>query len=347
MLACAPDVRGLRIPAMKEDVNAARDEYACRGIVCHGGPPRNGVGGTGERPVAATHPTNPRYFTDGTKLTDGSLKAVYLTGSHTWNNLVDIGRDDPPQPFIFEAYLDFLERHGHSFIRLWAWDSTSWDTRGQGREGKSFVHHASPQPWARTGPGEALDGKPKFDLTKFNADYFERLRSRVRAAGERGIYVSVMLFEGWGMMHGTPGTPPALDGWPWRTHPFNRDNNINGINADADGDDRTGEVHSRAFPAVNAIQAAYIRKVVDTVNDLDNVLYEVINEGGQKDWDWWVVNTVRDHESAKPKQHPVGVTGHGARAAGEHAGQPGGLGFTGRATTATAARTRPRGPARK
>ncbi len=259
------------------------------------------------------HPANPRYFTDGTKLADGSLKAVYLTGSHTWNNLVDMGRDDPPQPFDFDSYLDFLERHGHNFIRLWAWDSTSLDTRGYGREGKDFVHHAAPQPWARTGPGQALDGKPRFDLTKPNAEYFNRLRSRVRAAGERGIYVSVMLFEGWGMMHGSRGPRPAPDGWPWRTHPFHRDNNINGINADADGDDRTGEVHSLTFPEVNAIQAAYLRKVVDTVNDLDNVLYEVINEGGQKDWDWWVIETVRDYEQTKPKQHPIGLTGHGAQ----------------------------------
>jgi hypothetical protein len=44
-----------------------------------------------------------------------------------------------------------------------------------------------------SGPGKALDGKPKFDLTKLDAAYFERLRSRVQAAGERGIYVSIML----------------------------------------------------------------------------------------------------------------------------------------------------------
>jgi hypothetical protein len=186
------------------------------------------------------------------------------------------------------------------------------DTRGYAGQGKDFVHHAGPQPWLRTGPEAALDGKPKFDLTKFNPEYFERLRTRVRAAGERGIYVSVMLFEGWGMMHGSRGPKPAPEGWPWRSHPFHRDNNINGINGDADGDDRTGEVHTRTFPAVNAIQAAYIRKVVDTLNDLDNVLYEVINEGGQKEWDWWVIQTVREHERKKPKQHPIGLTGHGA-----------------------------------
>jgi hypothetical protein len=106
------------------------------------------------------HPENPRYFTDGTQGKDGSLRAVYLTGSHTWDNLVDMGRSDPPEPFDFPAYLDFLERHHHNFIRLWAWDSTTWDTRANGALGKDFIHHAAPLPWARTGPGNAVELNP-------------------------------------------------------------------------------------------------------------------------------------------------------------------------------------------
>jgi len=257
------------------------------------------------------HPTNPRYFTDGTKHPDGSPRAVYLTGSHTWNNLIDMRRDEKSPPFDFDAYLNFLERHGHNFIRLWAWDSSTWDTRANGDLGKDFIHECGPLPWPRTGPGNARDGKPKFDLTKFDPAYFERLRNRVSAAGKRGIYVSVMLFEGWGLMHGNRrrGTK---DAWAWHTHPFHADNNTSGINGDVDGDGFTGEVHRLASAKVNALQAAYIRKVVDTVNDLDNVLYEVINEGGQKDWDWWVVKTIHDYERTKPEQHPVGITGHGA-----------------------------------
>src|SRR5258705_2445200 len=95
------------------------------------------------------HPTNPRYFTDGAKNPDGSLRAVYLTGAHTWNNLVDMGRDDPPERFDFDAYLDFLERHGHNFIRLWACDSTTCDTRANGDLDNDFVHQVVPLPWAR------------------------------------------------------------------------------------------------------------------------------------------------------------------------------------------------------
>lgn len=257
------------------------------------------------------HPDNPRYFTDGTQTPSGTLRAVYLTGSHTWNNLVDMGRGDPPEAFDFNAYLDFLERYHHNFIRLWTWDSFTWDTRANGRLGKDFVHRVAPLPWARTGPGHALDGKPKFDLTKFDPSYFERLRSRVLAAANRGIYVSVMLFEGWGLYHANQGRP-APQGWAWRSHPFHPDNNINGVNAGKGDSGSAHDVHSLANPAVTQLQAAYLRKVVDTVGDLDNVLYEVINEGGQKEWDWWVVRTVKEYERSKPKQHPVGLTGHGA-----------------------------------
>lgn len=251
------------------------------------------------------HPANPRYFTDG------SGKAIYLTGAHMWNNLVDMGRSDPPEKLDFDAYLNFLERHGHNFIRLWAWDSTVWDTRANGRLGKDFVHSVAPLPWLRTGPGMALDGKPKFDLEMFDLEYFERLRARVNAAGRRGIYVSVMLFEGWGLMHGNQGrTAPA--GWAWRSHPFHPDNNVNGVNPGTGGGGITGRVHKLGNKEANRLQAAYVRRVVDTVNAFDNVLYEVINEGGEKEWDWWVVNTIREHERSKPKQHPIGITGHGA-----------------------------------
>ena len=45
---------------------------------------------------------NPRYFTDD------SGRAVYLTGSHTWSNLVDIGPKDPPPQFDFTACLDWM-----------------------------------------------------------------------------------------------------------------------------------------------------------------------------------------------------------------------------------------------
>ncbi|HKS37705.1 MAG TPA: hypothetical protein VJW76_10980, partial [Verrucomicrobiae bacterium] len=124
-------------------------------------------------------------------------------------------------------------------------------------------------------------------------------------------YVSVMLFEGWGLFHANRGRA-APAGWAWRSHPFHPSNNVNGISIAAPGNDSSARVHVLGNEGVNKLQAAYIRKVVDTVNEFDNVLYEVINEGGQKEWDWWVVTTIREHERTKPRQHPIGITGHGA-----------------------------------
>lgn len=144
----------------------------------------------------------------------------------------------------------------------------------------------------------AADGEPKFDLTRFDAEYFDRMRSRLVAARDLGIYVSVMLFEGWAAQQ--------TDAWGF--DPFQAANNINGIDAGAIGYytlDRTAMGRR-----VLEFQEAYLRKVVDTVNDLDNVLYEVCNESGpfSLGWQHHVLRFLKRYEADKPKQHPVGIT---------------------------------------
>src|SRR5687767_14351541 len=179
------------------------------------------------------HPNNPRYFTDGTKAPGGGLKAVYLAGSHNWYNLQDAGRIGGPltKPFDFDGYLDLLVRHDHNFMRLWGWEGAGFWWQGDVNE-----EYYEPLPYRRTGPGEAPDGKPKFDLEEFDPAYFERLRSRVAAARDKGVYVGVMLFQGWSIYsHGY--------GNPWPHHPFNKDNNVNGIDGDPGGDGEGTEVH--------------------------------------------------------------------------------------------------------
>ncbi len=240
---------------------------------------------------------NPRYFTDGTG------KAVYLTGSLTWSNQNDQGTTDPPPVFDFNGYLDFLQAHNHNFIRLRRKELTQYSFAGLYDD--KMVYVAGPQPWPRTGPGLALDGKPKFDLSKFDQAFFDRLRSRIIAARERGIYVSVMFFDG----NGPAGSKKP---WCWDGHPFNVNNNINGIDGDPNRTGRGTDFDSLRVPAVTPLQEAYVRKIVDTVNDLDNVLYEVANEchdvPGCLEWEKHVVNYVHEYEAKKPKQHPIGMT---------------------------------------
>ena len=227
--------------------------------------------------------SNPRYFTDG------SGKAIFLTGSHTWGNLMDQGTTDPPSAFDYTAFLDFVQAHNHNFFRLWTWTLPHMNDAQR--------PYASPQPWLRSGPGTASDGKPLFDLNQYNQAYFDRMRQRVMEAGQRGIYVSVMLFSGIDLQFETQGN----DG-----DPFLSRNNVNGI--DCPGTCPHNLSHSAA---VTTVEQAYLRKVVDTVNDLDNVLYEVANEAGSPystSWQYSVINYVKQYEATKAKQHPVGMT---------------------------------------
>ncbi|MBC7286844.1 MAG: hypothetical protein H5T86_02135 [Armatimonadetes bacterium] len=236
---------------------------------------------------------NPRYFADP------SGKPVYLSGIHTWNNFKDIGPTDPPAPFDYDAYLDLMVRLGHNFIRLWTWDLTKWAYDGY----NTGLLYCQQFPWKRTGPGVAKDGKPRFDLTQYDPSYFQRLRERVIKAGQRGIYVSIMLFEG----HGTQCSKPPLC---WDGHPFNPANNVNGIDGDQDRDGRGLEVYTLKIPAITRIQEQYVRRVVDAVNDLDNVLYEICNEAGpySTEWQYHMIRFIKDYERTKRKQHPVGMT---------------------------------------
>ena len=64
-----------------------------------------------------------------------------------------------------------------------------------------------------------------------------------------------------------------VGGDPWQGHPFNPKNNVNGVDGGS-----SKAVHTLSNPAITAHQEAYVRKVIDTVNDLDNVLYEITNE---------------------------------------------------------------------
>ena len=110
------------------------------------------------------------------------------------------------------------------------------------------------------------------------------------------------------MEHRKQGWPPKTK--PWRGHPFNRANNVNGVNGDPNGDDEGTETHTLQVPEITALQESYVRKVVATLNDLDNVLWEISNEsnGASKEWQYHMINFLKRCEADQPKQHPVGMT---------------------------------------
>ena len=229
--------------------------------------------------------TNPRYFFDS------KGNPVYLTGSYLSQYNMLSGSWD------FVSYLDFLQQQKQNFTRVWGWEQSPWTYDKTGQITFSI------QPYERTGPGLALDGAPRFDLTRFNQAYFDQLRSRVLEAAQRGIYVSVMLFEGFNTQNKMGQVNSRLG------DPFQQVNNINGINGDPNQNGGGEEFFSLALPSLLALQEAFARKVVDTLNDLDNVLYEVSGNGlaGSLSWQYHMIDYIKNYQSTKPNQHPVGI----------------------------------------
>lgn len=236
---------------------------------------------------------NPRYFADP------SGRIVLLAGDHVWNDFQDYGYGDPPPPFDFGAFLDTLAAYRENFFRLWRWEQATWQTEVRER------YFFAPQPYLRTGPGLANDGKPRFNLTRFDQSYFDRMRARIVEAGRRGIYVSVMLFDGWSVAPIGAGL-----GNPWRGHPYNRANNVNGVDGAPDGAGWGAEAHTLRVPAVVRLEERYVAKVIETVGDLDNVLYEISNESspGSAPWQYHMIEYVKAVEARRPERHPVGMS---------------------------------------
>jgi Cellulase (glycosyl hydrolase family 5) len=165
--------------------------------------------------------------------------------------------------YMFD-YIDLAAANGIDLFRIWLnWGNVddpsggTWD---------AFILH----PYLRTGPGQAFDGKPKVDVTAFDPKYFSQLVSIVDHAAAKGIVVQAMLLDCWHVGFG------LASGFQDRDY-FSAQNNVNGVSwsTEAEWLDPNGEVfpHNRAF----------VEKVVETIGDRKNIIWETCNEKKQGD----------------------------------------------------------------
>jgi hypothetical protein len=58
------------------------------------------------------------------------------------------------------------------------------------------------------------------------------------------------------------------------------------------------------------LQKQHLRNIIDALNDMDNVIWEIANEAqpGSYAWQQQLADYVRSYELQKPKQHLVGIT---------------------------------------
>jgi IPT/TIG domain/Putative collagen-binding domain of a collagenase len=222
---------------------------------------------------------------------------IMLNGSHAWSDYQDQGNNGATVAVDFNGFVSFLTAHSHNATILQRQDLFRFCNWGAG--GTWIVSSdANNSPWARPGPGTASDGLPKFDLTQFNAAYFTLLHARVLQLQNAGIYAIIELFDGHDLLNYRCGTTsPNGDGYPGT--------GVNNINSVDDGYTSGSSGGNSMVGAVLPWQQAYMQKVVDTVNDLQNVLYEPCKEAPDATWCQNMISAIHTYESTKPNQHPV------------------------------------------
>ena len=135
-------------------------------------------------------PTNPHYLMYQGK------PIVLITSDHHYGAVMD--RD-----FDFAKFLAYLGRSGMNLTRIYPggmFEPTDKYVRGNPlgpKPGRQIL------PWARSNqtgahPELAEPGQPalKYDLDRWDPDYFARLRAFVELAREHGVIVEVAFFNG-------------------------------------------------------------------------------------------------------------------------------------------------------
>ena len=134
-----------------------------------------------DKPLAP-HPDNPRCF-----LFRGKPAVLVTSGEHYGAVL---NRD-----FDYVPYLDELRARKFNLTRTFS--GVYREVPGSFGIVDNTLAPASGRylcPWARSEAPGAGDGGNKFDLMKWDADYFARLKDFLTQAGQRGIFVELSLF---------------------------------------------------------------------------------------------------------------------------------------------------------
>ncbi len=128
------------------------------------------------------YPENPHYFLFRGKPT------VLITSTEHYGAVLNGDFDAIP-------YLDELHARGFNLTRTFS--GTYREVPGSFKIEKNTLAPAADRyiaPWPRTDEPGAADGRNTFDLSRWNDAYFERLKTFVAAASERGIVVEYTLF---------------------------------------------------------------------------------------------------------------------------------------------------------
>jgi len=187
--------------------------------------------------------------------------------------------DDRKRP-AYESFLDVLARNRVNFTRCFVWDGWANDL---------FC-------WKRvsTADDPVKNGLryARVDLSRFDERFWDHAIKAIEYASKKGIVVEVTLYDRCGIDSDSIG--PRR----WSFHPWNPDNSLPGtIGYDLlpRGKERgISYVFDLANPKIKSLHEAYLKKWVDSTRHLDNVIFEIENEGysGYK-FNKWVAEYLR------------------------------------------------------
>ncbi len=235
-----------------------------------------------ERAVAPIrlHPDNPHYFLWRDRPT------ILITSGEHYGAVLN-------RQFDYKKYLQTLESLGFNLTRTFS--GAYCEGVGNFKIQNNTLAPAEGQlicPWARSNEPGYANGGNKFDLTRWDPAYFERLRDFVGQAGERGVVVELVLFC------------PFYEEAMWKLSPMNIANNVNGI-----GTMTRTEAYTLKHPSLLAAQDAMVRRIVLELKDFDNLYYEICNEpyfgGVTLEWQAHIAETITNAEADFGGKHLI------------------------------------------
>jgi len=226
------------------------------------------------------HQDNPHYF-----LWRGRPTILITSGEHYGAVL--------NRAFDYKKYLETLQSHGFNLTRTFS--GAYCEPVGAFGIQNNTLAPAKDQlicTWARSDAPGYANGGNKFDLTKWDVAYFERLQDFVGEASRRGIVVELVLFC------------PFYEESMWKLSPMNAANNVNDI-----GKVERTEVYTLKHPNLLAVQDAMVRKIAGQLQDFDNLYYEICNEpyfgGVTLEWQNHIAETIAKAEADFKAKHLI------------------------------------------
>jgi len=229
----------------------------------------------------ALHPKNPHYFIYHNKPT------IMITSGEHYGAVLNTG-------FDFISYLAELASDGLNLTRTF---SGSYHEPGNAFNiSNNTLAPPSEKficPWSRSAEPGFMSGGNKFDLEKWDEDYFNRLKSFIKTAQQRGIIVEFTFFC------------PFYEDSQWLLSPMNTINNINGVGAIARTEVYTLDKNGRLL----GVQEKMVQKIVNELKEFDNIIYEICNEpyfgGVTLAWQQHIAGIISKAESKFSAKHLI------------------------------------------